>query len=74
MTHRECEYVPCHKTADTENFNCLFCYCPLYFMGDQCGGTPAYNPNGVKDCSGCMLPHVKANYGYVVNRLAAAAR
>jgi Zn-finger protein len=43
-------------------------------MGDQCGGTPAYNPNGVKDCSGCMLPHVKANYGYVVNRLAAAAR
>ena len=28
--NRECEYFPCHKGADPENFNCLFCYCPLY--------------------------------------------
>ncbi|MBQ4430118.1 MAG: Lar family restriction alleviation protein, partial [Synergistaceae bacterium] len=24
----DCEYYPCHQVADTENFSCLFCYCP----------------------------------------------
>ena len=24
------EYFPCHHVSDIENFNCLFCYCPLY--------------------------------------------
>ena len=23
--NRECEFFPCHKGADPENFNCLFC-------------------------------------------------
>ena len=27
--HKECEFFPCHETKDPENFNCLFCYCPL---------------------------------------------
>ena len=53
----ECEYFPCHKTNDPENFNCLFCYCPLYALGDQCGGNFTYTENGVKDCSNCMIPH-----------------
>lgn len=26
--NRECKYFPCHKGL--EDFNCLFCYCPLY--------------------------------------------
>ena len=34
----QCEYFPCHKCADSENFSCLFCYCPLYALGDKCGG------------------------------------
>ena len=29
----QCEYFPCHKTAHPEDFNCLFCYCPLYALG-----------------------------------------
>ena len=33
FAHKECEYFPCHKGADPENFNCLFCYCPLYALG-----------------------------------------
>lgn len=33
FSNRECEYFPCHKGADPENFNCLFCYCPLYVLG-----------------------------------------
>ena len=30
FSHKKCEYFPCHKGADPEDFNCLFCYCPLY--------------------------------------------
>lgn len=52
----DCEYFPCHKTNDTENFNCMFCYCPLYNM-DNCLGTHEYLPNGIKDCTNCTLPH-----------------
>ena len=26
----ECAGFPCHKVEDDENFNCLFCFCPLY--------------------------------------------
>ena len=40
--HRECEFFPCHKTEDEENFNCLFCYCPLYALGENCGGNFKY--------------------------------
>ena len=36
--HRACEFFPCHKTDHPEDFNCLFCYCPLYTLGSKCGG------------------------------------
>lgn len=62
FSNRECEYFPCHKNADTENFNCLFCYCPLYVLGDKCGGNFRYLPNGNKDCSKCLYPHKAENY------------
>lgn len=42
---------------ERDRFNCLFCYCPLYTLGDRCGGSFAYTEDGVKDCSGCVLPH-----------------
>ena len=32
--HTQCEFFPCHKTAKPEDFNCLFCFCPLYALGD----------------------------------------
>ena len=28
--NKKCEYFPCHKGIPEEDFNCLFCYCPLY--------------------------------------------
>ncbi|WP_419492972.1 cysteine-rich small domain-containing protein, partial [Butyricicoccus sp.] len=49
FTHKKCEYFPCHPSADPDNFNCLFCYCPLYPLGKDCGGTFDYLPNGYKD-------------------------
>ena len=36
--NKECEFFPCHQTKHPEKFNCLFCYCPLYALGDKCGG------------------------------------
>ena len=55
--NRECEYFPCHKTECPEDFNCLFCYCPLYALGENCGGNFRYNEKGIKDCSNCLFPH-----------------
>ena len=57
-----CEYFPCHKCADSENFSCLFCYCPLYALGDKCGGNFTYTKEGVKDCTHCLIPHRRENY------------
>lgn len=70
FSHQQCEYFPCHKTNDPENFNCLFCYCPLYALGDRCGGAFGYTADGFKDCSECMFPHVRANYPKIMERYA----
>ena len=37
-----CSYFPCHKVDNDEDFNCMFCYCPLYALGDKCGGNFKY--------------------------------
>lgn len=67
--NRNCEYFPCHKGADSDNFNCLFCYCPLYALGDRCGGNFRYTENGVKDCSNCLYPHRRQNYNGVMDKM-----
>ena len=66
--NRECEYFPCHKCEKTEDFNCLFCYCPLYALGRKCGGNFKYSEKGIKDCSDCLVPHMRGNYDYVNSR------
>ena len=63
-----CEYFPCHQTENPADFNCLFCYCPLYVLGRNCGGHLTYTENGIKDCSACMVPHKRGNYGYITGR------
>ncbi len=60
--NKACEYFPCHAGADPETFSCLFCYCPLYPLGDRCGGNYTYLENGIKDCSACLRPHRRENY------------
>ena len=61
-----CEYFPCHKTSDIENFNCLFCFCPLYALGEKCGGAFKYTETGIKDCSACVLPHSNRGDDYIL--------
>ena len=69
--HKQCEYFPCHKNADPESFSCLFCYCPLYALGDGCGGCFTYTKEGIKDCSGCLIPHRRENYNRIMEKMPA---
>lgn len=70
--NKSCEYFPCHKGVDEENFNCLFCFCPLYNL--DCGGnykiTKINNKTKVvKDCLYCLFPHKKENYEKILEKL-----
>ena len=71
--NKACEYFPCHQGAEPERFNCLFCFCPLYALGDKCGGNFRYTEDGIKDCSGCRVPHVPENYDRICSRFAEIA-
>lgn len=66
--NKDCKYFPCHKNANEESFNCLFCYCPLYALGKNCGGNFKYGLGGLKDCSDCLLPHSPGGYEYVLGK------
>ena len=66
--NRDCENFPCHAGVPAADFNCLFCYCPLYLLGDKCGGNFVMHPDGRKDCGGCLYPHRRESYGEIVRR------
>jgi len=51
----DCKYFPCHPREPGEKLNCLFCYCPMYFI--QCPGHYRILDDGRKDCMDCSLPH-----------------
>ena len=65
----ECPYFPCHEGVPKERFSCLFCYCPLYALGEECGGYFKYTPDGFKDCSGCVRPHLQDSYPMICEKL-----
>ncbi len=69
--NKKCEYFPCHSGIAEEDFNCLFCYCPLYPLGEQCGGNFRYTETGIKDCSGCLRPHRKQACEEILKKLPA---
>ena len=66
--NRECKYFPCHGGIEEAEFNCLFCYCPLYFMGDECGGDFVIK-NGVKSCINCARPHEAGSFDEINSKL-----
>lgn len=68
FSHKKCEYFPCHKGIDPDDFNCLFCFCPLYMLGDKCGGNYVITKRGVKSCINCNIPHRRENYEYIIGR------
>ena len=69
VQNRACEFFPCHPGIDPEKFNCLFCYCPLYALGDRCGGHFQYTAGGIKDCSACLRPHIRENYDKILEKM-----
>jgi Zn-finger protein len=64
--NRKCRYFPCHKGL--KEFNCLFCFCPLYLFKD-CPGTYRLTEKGLKDCTPCLFPHKPENYDAVMDFL-----
>ena len=66
--NRGCPFFPCHKGVAEKDFNCLFCYCPLYALGESCGGSFRYTDSGVKSCENCAFPHLRENYEKVLAR------
>ena len=72
FSRRECEYFPCHDDVAEEEFNCLFCYCPMNSL-ENCLGRPVYfkNKEGklMKDCTGCSYPHDPAHYDAIMEFL-----
>ena len=67
--NKECKYFPCHKRV--EEFNCLFCYCPLYNK-ENCPGNPSFKEKDgrkVKVCINCTFPHHPENYDVIVGSL-----
>lgn len=67
--NRQCEYFPCHTGVEEDAFSCLFCYCPLYALGDRCGGGFTYTETGIKDCSRCTVPHRMENYDRIMEKM-----
>ncbi len=72
--NKECECFPCHEGVEAEEFNCLFCYCPLYPLGENCGGDFTYTEKGIKNCENCLIPHRRENYGHIIDRFQEVAR
>ncbi len=66
FANRDCKYFPCHEGIDEDEFNCLFCYCPLYALGPHCGGNFTYTEKGRKNCKNCALLHVRDNGAAIV--------
>ena len=67
--NKDCPYFPCHEGLGEDSFSCLFCYCPLYALGDKCGGNFTYTQQGIKDCTNCLVPHRRENYLKVLSKM-----
>ncbi len=67
-----CSYFPCHEGLGEGEFNCLFCYCPLYAK-NPCPGNATYikKEDGriIKRCTDCTFPHKPENYEKIMRIL-----
>ena len=43
-------------------------------LGRKCGGNFRYTQTGIKDCSGCLVPHRRENYGQPMENIMTALR
>lgn len=66
--HTQCEFFPCHKTASRRTSTVCSATVPSMLLGDKCGGNFAYVGDGIKDCSGCLVPHGRGSYSYITKK------
>ncbi len=67
--NKDCKYFPCHEGLT--DFNCLFCYCPLYAR-EHCPGNHTWIEKGdyrIKNCINCTFPHEPENYDIIMEFL-----
>ena len=67
--NRDCKYFPCHEGL--KDFNCLFCYCPMYHI-KNCPGNPEFmdiRGKSIKVCSNCTFPHQPELYDAIIEVL-----
>ncbi|MCL2202623.1 MAG: cysteine-rich small domain-containing protein [Defluviitaleaceae bacterium] len=72
FSNKACIHFPCHAAPEEAEFNCLFCYCPLYHLGDECGGIfkwVKHEDTKLKLCMDCHLPHTPEYYDVIMQRL-----
>jgi len=71
FSNKYCKFFPCHSDIKSSDFNCLFCFCPLYSLGKKCSGNFKYNlkNNNIKNCVDCLLPHSYESYDIVIDKL-----
>ena len=72
FSNKSCMFFPCHSAPEEDKFNCMFCYCPLYPLGEDCGGVFTWVEHEnirIKLCTDCPLPHTPENYDMVVGKL-----
>ena len=69
FSNTACKYFPCHEGL--KDFNCMFCYCPMYTYR-KCLGNPKFiekNGKEIKVCSDCTFPHRPENYQLIMTFL-----
>ena len=69
FSNKDCQYFPCHDREG--EFNCLFCYCPMYTYKD-CLGHPTYKESKgktIKVCTNCAFPHDPEHYDAIMQFL-----
>ena len=59
--NKDCKYFPCHKGL-SDDFNCLFCYCPMYSM-PNCPGSKTYIEKNGKKNQGMYRLYVSTQTG-----------
>lgn len=63
FVNKNCEYYPCHRGVDPEEWSCLFCYCPWFW---HCGSK---GKDGIL-CPDCIMPHDRNRWCMIQRGLA----
>lgn len=55
-----CKYYPCHSGIKKGEFNCLYCFCPIFVVCKR------HSKSG---CEFCKVPHDKGSYKFMMLEL-----